>query len=557
MAAPERGGDQAVATSEGQQRHSFASGAHVTLQDIARDPNVRIPEADEYVIVNDHYIGTPDPSKYLQGTNFLSEVELKQEIEDGNLLPIKEYEQMRDAALKTLSPEELLYLRRRVEHEHLKNEQFVDVGDGLKVSAWDLYQYVHHNPELKALAALRRDTPSSSDASTPSRVEEDSTQAGPSQLDAKLDWSLVGTDTVWQRRPTRWFKNLDGVPNFTIAAYVQDGAAASVLGPAYAHSGRETQQVRRCEQYLNDVARAGPLMGMTFLITAARDLPLEEVAESVHSQLQPRLARPGASPEERSRALASLAEFYSNFQPERLAASTLLLDRSLAKVRQGSTLVITTGDQGRMLFQAYTPGSVGEQECYLLGSMHDSSVCTALTELFVGHGKGCLTPGLRELTAAGVLHLAHGRPLYEEPLPTYNPPVLFGKQPRFRLPFVGEPKNTMILSGVVDTVVTRHCVAAIQEATAAAASAAASQASTGTLDVGTPSVSVTEARRHAARSAFARGVSCLGICVEDLDLSSFPGLENIFGEEHSSPSVSLQVADARAGVSSPPSLQTA
>lgn len=39
--------------------------------------------------MNDHYIGTPDPSKYLQGTNFLSEVELKQEIEDGNLLPIK------------------------------------------------------------------------------------------------------------------------------------------------------------------------------------------------------------------------------------------------------------------------------------------------------------------------------------------------------------------------------------------------------------------------------------------------------------------------------------
>lgn len=41
------------------------------------------------MIVNDNYIGTPDPSKYLQGTNFLSEVELNQEIENGNLLPIK------------------------------------------------------------------------------------------------------------------------------------------------------------------------------------------------------------------------------------------------------------------------------------------------------------------------------------------------------------------------------------------------------------------------------------------------------------------------------------
>lgn len=54
-----------------------------------RDPSVRIPEEGEYVIVNDHFIGTPDPEKYMRGTNFLSDSELKQELEDGNIVPIK------------------------------------------------------------------------------------------------------------------------------------------------------------------------------------------------------------------------------------------------------------------------------------------------------------------------------------------------------------------------------------------------------------------------------------------------------------------------------------
>ena len=50
-----------------------------------------------------------------------------------------------------------------------------------------------------------------------------------------------------------------------------------VLGPKY--GGQDPREVLADEQYAKDVMEAGPLMGMSFLVTAARELPLKETRE--------------------------------------------------------------------------------------------------------------------------------------------------------------------------------------------------------------------------------------------------------------------------------------
>lgn len=101
------------------------------------------------------------------------------------------------------------------------------------------------------------------------------------------------------------------------------------------------------------------------------------------------------------------------------------------------------------------------------------------------------------------------------------------------------------IAGVIDTLVANRCATAIVDATAAGAAAASAElegvsSSDGSV-FGGPSPSfqaVLEAQREAAKEAFARGVSCLGINVDDLELSSFPGLETIFGQGLGNASVS-------------------
>lgn len=90
-----------------------------------------------------------------------------------------------------------------------------------------------------------------------------------------------------------------------------------------------------------------------------------------------------------------------------------------------------------------------------------------------------------------------------------------------------------------------RCATAIVDAAAAGAAAASAElegVSSGAAGVfGGPAPSfqaVLEAQRQAAKEAFARGVSCLGINVDDLELSSFPGLESIFGQGSRNASVS-------------------
>lgn len=49
-----------------------------------------------------------------------------------------------------------------------------------------------------------------------------------------------------------------------------------ILGRKY--SGRDAYGVLRDESYAKDVLRCGPLLGTTFILRAARDLPLREAA---------------------------------------------------------------------------------------------------------------------------------------------------------------------------------------------------------------------------------------------------------------------------------------
>jgi len=49
-----------------------------------------------------------------------------------------------------------------------------------------------------------------------------------------------------------------------------------LLGPKY--SGLNPQRVAASEDYWQDVLRAGPQLGMSYMVAAARDVPLAEAS---------------------------------------------------------------------------------------------------------------------------------------------------------------------------------------------------------------------------------------------------------------------------------------
>ena len=50
-----------------------------------------------------------------------------------------------------------------------------------------------------------------------------------------------------------------------------------LLGPTWA--GRPSRDVLPSQQYWDDIIAAGPAMGMTFVVAAARDVPIQEAAQ--------------------------------------------------------------------------------------------------------------------------------------------------------------------------------------------------------------------------------------------------------------------------------------
>ncbi len=75
----------------------------------------------------------------------------------------------------------------------------------------------------------------------------------------------------------RWhFLAIRDVPVPNRAACRVSSSALQILGRKY--GGRDSYGVLRDASYAQDVLRCGPLLGTTFILRAARDLPLREAA---------------------------------------------------------------------------------------------------------------------------------------------------------------------------------------------------------------------------------------------------------------------------------------
>ncbi|GIL52235.1 hypothetical protein Vafri_8159 [Volvox africanus] len=420
------------------------NGAHLTLKDLARDPStISFPSNDDPAVraaIEDDggWVGTPDPSKYAPGTSDLSPRELKEEIEKGNVMMWKDFKK----AVSELNDDEredlLDYARQRI----LQERYFVTLKDGSKVSLWDLYQYVENNPELKEMYDKRRDFPTANPddpvgrpipAPPVSGLERSAGQPeavmAPEEADElELDWGHVGQGAIWCRRPTRWLRGMDGVKDWDVEVYAHEPMANQVLGRKY--GGRDPYAVVQEPSYARDVLRCGPLLGMTFVLTAARDLPLDDLAsywrDTLYSYLQrqaplllPRRLRPYVldttdlngvtwprhflEPEQRHEKGSSADDLASDdglgvswrqmeraehelsvqagmrllqSLPETLCPSadpstgalsgTSLVDGTGRSWRKGGSLWLTLEPEGDIVVQAQSAGLVGEQESYLL-----------------------------------------------------------------------------------------------------------------------------------------------------------------------------------------------
>lgn len=102
------------------------------------------------------------------------------------------------------------------------------------------------------------------------------------------------------------------------------------------------------QDYWHDVLAAGPRMGMTFMIAAARDVPVADVGRVWGPRLAARLAVRGRDGAGVSADLGALGELLS---PGELVAHTRLLSADGSHIRAGSTLIATALPRGGVLLQ--------------------------------------------------------------------------------------------------------------------------------------------------------------------------------------------------------------
>ncbi|GFR51690.1 hypothetical protein Agub_g14133, partial [Astrephomene gubernaculifera] len=281
------------------------SGAHVTLRDLARDPSTLVfPSNDDPAVraaLSDDggWVGTPDPTKFAPGTSHLGPRELQEELDKGNVMLWKDFKR-RVSELQGSEAEEVAAA---VQQRLMQERMFVTLKDGSKVSLWDLQQYVQNNPEMEALLQRGRRLPTADPtdpAGRPLPPEPVSGLERSGALDvalvepreaeeAELDWAHVGSGSVWRRRPTRWLGGLDGVRDWHLELYVHEGMTNQVLGRKY--GSRDPYAVLRDPRYAADVVRVGPLVGLTLVLTAARELPLREAASTWRDLLSSYLQR--------------------------------------------------------------------------------------------------------------------------------------------------------------------------------------------------------------------------------------------------------------------------
>ncbi|KAG2426477.1 hypothetical protein HXX76_011707 [Chlamydomonas incerta] len=271
------------------------SGAHVTLKDLSRPAESVPARPDEAALRaaladDSGWVGTPDPSKYAPGTTDLSPKELQEEVAKGNVMMWKDFKEQ----VSALAGEEREALLGLVAKRVAAERMFFTLQDGSKVSLWDMRQYVESNPELAALAASGRRIPVADPQDPAGRplpgapatgLERSRGLEGAARVshdeaeELELDWGQVGRGALWRRQPTRWLLGgIDGVQDWELEAYAHEPLANQLLGAKY--GGRDPRAVVADPAYATDVLRAGPLLGMTFVLRAARDLPLQEVASS-------------------------------------------------------------------------------------------------------------------------------------------------------------------------------------------------------------------------------------------------------------------------------------
>lgn len=352
------------------------------------------PAVDPDAPESEQWVGQPDAAIFAPGTNVLTREEFAAERAKGNVMTLAE--------LRRVMAEQPDRVKRsvakRVSQQVMENT-WLGLGNGRKVSYADLHAYVNDNPELQELASRNATIPSAPDAASTSggsssSAAEATLQAAtwyaahadredmqlPAEAAARLPWGRLAAGEVWSRRPTRWLAGLDGVKDWEYAAYCVEDEAARLLGPKYA--GKRPEAVLSQQAFYRDVMSQAPGLGMTFMVQAARQLPLAAAAGHWGTQLKQRLRT--QQPDE-AKAQASLARLQALLEPARLLRSAgRLLDSRGAELRAGSTLLITTAPGGRLLLQAWSPDKLSQRQYYMLGTVSDPALAWAVTDLFMG-----------------------------------------------------------------------------------------------------------------------------------------------------------------------------
>lgn len=355
------------------------------------------------------WIGQPDPTKFAPGTNVLSANDLAIEVSKGNILLINDWV----GQIQSLEDWEKKALLGALMEDWASNRLFVNLDDGSKVSFADLSDYVSNNPELKDLVARKRsagidNSNLASDASgqriapglyDPSYRKEDG-QWPTVDLEAaqQMKWGVAGRGKIYSKQPTKWLGGLDGKLDAEFAVYVNEDEAHKLLGPRY--GGIDPRHVLQNKQYRSDIVRFAPMMGMTFMITAVRDLSLQDASDAWAARMVKRLQdqfknRPPSPSipvndgsdqlDDHEESLLSMMQAYTYVRPESLVENTKLLNPSNQSIKAGSSLLVSVGPSGRVVLQGTSPGTTSkERESYLLGAVHNESLAQAIIEDFLG-----------------------------------------------------------------------------------------------------------------------------------------------------------------------------
>ncbi|KAG1670838.1 hypothetical protein FOA52_003429 [Chlamydomonas sp. UWO 241] len=484
------------------------SGAHVTLDDLEKLASLR--EAADPVYVSrpagprqapggkiSGWVGTPDTSKFARGTNMLTQSEVEEEVSKGTIVMLDDWVQ----GISELDGWKKKLLFQSMLTDWMQSRFFVRTEAGAKVSFWDLYQHVYHNPELKALARDRH-------TDVPTLGKEDGGRGGSGEAGAggsgssgrvapglygdpgpgmwqsldleaarQMQWGLAGTGQLWRRRPTRWLWGADALMDASFAMYVHEDKAHELLGPKY--GGKDPRDVIASEQYAADIMRGGPLMGMSFMITAARDIPIADAIDSSVTALARRMERrfvtsaplplPRALPPlagapegeggdaaldprtarlvgKYDTSLGALFDAFCMLDAGHLAKATKLLSPAGDRLRQGSSLIVTTAPGGKITLQAMTPGLAREREGYVLGAVQDEELCASLIDEFLSR-EGPADPAFAANVPTGMLMFANGFKTDNTGLsphmrragegPAYGVELIPARASVFRLPRVG------------------------------------------------------------------------------------------------------------------------